>query len=193
MTMELLHKAEATPGDIRSQLERILASRRFAISERSATFLRYVVDRTLAGDSAGIKEVVIAVEIYGRSADYDPKIDSVVRVEASRMRAKLKSYYDEEGSLDPVLITIPKGGYVPIFEVRETAEMKLEVERQLPALIEPPPAPTIQARKFTWSSWTLLAAALIVSVWLSPGSRLPAHRPLAMPKPPRLGRKAMLW
>ena len=138
MTTELLHKAEATPGDIRSQLERILASRRFAISERSATFLRYVIDRTLAGDSAGIKEVVIAVEIYGRSADYDPKIDSVVRVEASRMRAKLKSYYDEEGSLDPVLITIPKGGYVPIFEVRETAEMKLEVERQLPALIEPP-------------------------------------------------------
>ena len=67
--MELLHKAEATPGDIRSQLERILASRRFAISERSATFLRYVIDRTLAGDSAGIKEVVIAVEIYGRSAD----------------------------------------------------------------------------------------------------------------------------
>ena len=111
--MELLHKAEATPDEIRTQMERILANRRFAASERSATFLRYVVDRTLAGDSAGIKEVVIAVEIYGRSADYDPKIDSVVRVEASRMRAKLKSYYDEEGSLDPILITIPKGGYVP--------------------------------------------------------------------------------
>ena len=168
MTTELLHKAEATPGEIRSQLERILANRRFAVSERSAAFLRYVVDRTLAGDKAGIKEVVIAVEIYGRSADYDPKIDSVVRVEASRMRAKLKSYYDEEGSLDPILITIPKGGYVPIFEVRETAEMTLEVERQLPALIAPPPAPPKRAGKFTWLSWTLLAAALIVSVWLTP-------------------------
>ena len=89
--MELLHKAEAAPDEVRSQVERILANRRFIASERSATFLRYVVDRTLAGDSAAIKEVVIAVEIYGRSADYDPKIDSVVRVEASRMRAKLKS------------------------------------------------------------------------------------------------------
>ena len=137
--MELLHKAEATPDEVRSQMERILANRRFAASERSATFLRYVVDRTLAGDSAAIKEVVIAVEIYGRSADYDPKIDSVVRVEASRMRAKLKSYYDEEGSLDPILITIPKGGYVPIFEVREIAALTLEIGQPLPASIEPPP------------------------------------------------------
>ena len=101
--MELLHKAEATPDEVRGQMERILANRRFAASERSATFLRYVIDRTLAGDSAAIKEVVIAVAIYGRSADYDPKIDSVVRVEASRMRAKLKGYYDEEGS------RVPKG------------------------------------------------------------------------------------
>ena len=50
--MELLHKAEATPDEVRGQMERILANRRFAASERSATFLRYVVDRTLAGDGA---------------------------------------------------------------------------------------------------------------------------------------------
>ena len=171
--MELLHKAEATPDEVRGQMERILANRRFAASERSATFLRYVVNRTLAGDSAAIKEVVIAMEIYGRSADYDPKIDSVIRVEASRMRAKLKSYYDEEGSLDPILITIPKGAYVPIFEVREFAELTLEVGQPLPASIDPPK----QAPKSVRLSWALLAAALIASAWLAPRYSSPVMAP----------------
>ena len=175
--MELLHKAEAAPGEVRGQMERILANRRFAASERSAAFLRYVVDRTLAGDSASIKEVVIAVEIYGRSADYDPKIDSVVRVEASRMRAKLKSYYDEEGSLDPILITIPKGAYVPIFEVREIAELTLEIDQPLPASIEPPPTPPKPARKSARLSWAFLAAALIGSAWLAPRYASPVMAP----------------
>ena len=171
--MELLHKAEATPDEVRSQMERILANRRFAASERSASFLRYVVDRTLAGDSAAIKEVVIAVEIYGRSADYDPKIDSVVRVEASRMRAKLKGYYDEEGSLDPILISIPKGAYVPIFEVREIAALTLEIGQPLPTSVEPPKP----ARKLARLSWALLAAALIASAWLASRYASPVMAP----------------
>ena len=175
--MELLHKAEAAPDEVRSQVERILANRRFIASERSATFLRYVVDRTLAGDSAAIKEVVIAVEIYGRSADYDPKIDSVVRVEASRMRAKLKSYYDEEGSLDPILITIPKGGYVPIFEVRESAELTLEIAQPLAASIEPLPQLPKPVRKSVGLSWALLAAAVIASAWLAPRFASPVTAP----------------
>src|ERR1044071_5064103 len=108
MMPEVLCKDSINADDVRCQLDRLLANRRFSTSERSATFLRYVVDRTLPGDRAGIKEVVIATEIYGRSANYDPKIDSIVRVEASRMRAKLRSYYAEEGTLDPVVITIPK-------------------------------------------------------------------------------------
>ena len=171
--MELLHKAEATPDEVRGQMERILANRRFTASERSATFLRYIVDRTLAGDSAAIKEVVIAVEIYGRSADYDPKIDSVVRVEASRIRAKLKSYYDEEGSLDPILITIPKGGYVPIFEVRESAELTLEIAQPLAASIELLPQLPKPVRKSVRLSWALLAAALIAAAWLAPRDASP--------------------
>ena len=109
-----------------------------------------MVDRTLAGDSAGIKEVVIATEIYGRSADYDPKIDSVVRVEASRMRAKLKSYYAEEGLLDPVLITIPKGGYVPLFERATTRNWKGN------SRIEPTPALPKPTRKVSRLSWHCL-------------------------------------
>ena len=167
MTPEVIYKDSIPPDEVRCQLDRLLTNRRFAASERSATFLRYVVDRTLAGDGAGIKEVVIATEIYGRSADYDPKIDSVVRVEASRMRAKLKSYYSEEGLLDPVLITIPKGGYVPLFEARDHTQLEMEA---LPAAIGSSRALPKLTRKLSRLYWALLAASIIASVWLTPRS-----------------------
>ena len=79
---------------------------------RNSRFLRHVVEMTLEGRTSEIKEVVIATEIYGRSWDYDPKVDSIVRVEASRLRSKLRSYYEQEGAQDPMRITIPKGSYV---------------------------------------------------------------------------------
>jgi tetratricopeptide (TPR) repeat protein len=176
MTQEVLSQDSISPDEVRCQLDRLLASRRFAASERSATFLRYVVDRTLAGDSAGIKEVVIATEIYGRSTDYDPKIDSVVRVEASRMRAKLKSYYTEEGLLDPVVISIPKGGYVPLFAARGNTEL----ERELP--LEVTPALPKLTRKGSRMFPALLAAAMILSVWLAPRFRSNGHSDLRNPE-----------
>ena len=103
--MALLHKAEATPSEIRSQLERILASRRFAVSERSATFLRYVIDRTLAGDSAGIKEVVIAVEIPMGAAIAGPfaidqaKLDTLITrvLLAERQLTAPQTVHDDAG------------------------------------------------------------------------------------------------
>lgn len=107
---------EPNRTEILQQLERILADRRFVTSERNSRFLRYIVEKTLAGESGAIKEVVIATDLYGRAADYDPKIDSIVRVEASRLRTKLQSYYDEAGSGDAIRIVVPKGTYVPQFE-----------------------------------------------------------------------------
>ena len=111
-------QAEITPEEVERQLLRILSDHRFASAERGSRFLQFVVQRTLAERTDEVKEVVVATEIYGRSADYDPKVDSIVRVEASRMRAKLQSYYEHEGAADPILITIPKGTYVPVFERR---------------------------------------------------------------------------
>src|SRR6266545_3289645 len=111
-------RPEPAHDEVLAQLNRILADARFAASERNSRFLRYVVERTLAGKAAEIKEIVIATELYGRSGDYDPKADSIVRVEASRLRSKLHSYYTEQGAQDPIRITIPKGTYVPQFERR---------------------------------------------------------------------------
>jgi tetratricopeptide (TPR) repeat protein len=100
---------------IRDHLSQLLASRWFSSSRRLSSFLTFVVDKTLSGQSEAIKEYVIATEVYGRSSGYDPQIDSTVRVEASRLRAKLRDYYASEGANSPVRIDLPKGSYVPIF------------------------------------------------------------------------------
>jgi Tol biopolymer transport system component len=103
---------------VRVQLDRILASASFADAERARSFLRFVVERALEGRSGEIKESVIAVEALGRNTSFDPKSDPIVRVEAGRLRDRLSSYYEGEGDVDSVLISLPKGRYVPEFSER---------------------------------------------------------------------------
>ncbi len=102
--------------EVRSELERMLASPVFAHADRPSRFLRYVVERTLAGESSALKEYAIGVDVYDRPPDFDPRTDSIVRVEAGRLRAKLREYYDLYGGGDPLRIELPKGTYVPVFE-----------------------------------------------------------------------------
>lgn len=105
---------------IRQQVERILSDERFRSAQRASRFLRWVVDKSLAGDTAEIKESIVAMEVYDRPASYDPKTDSIVRVEAARLREKLARYYETSGRQDPIRISIPKGGYVPVFDAQRT-------------------------------------------------------------------------
>src|SRR5436189_2027488 len=100
---------------IRDELERILSSSGFARNERLSRFLRFLVERHLEGRTEEIKESLIAVEVFGRKPDYDPRLDSIVRTEAGRLRARLTEYYAAEGRQDPGIIEVPKGGYVPRF------------------------------------------------------------------------------
>src|SRR5262249_34632665 len=110
----------ATPSDtaIRTELTKILSSTSFASSPRMNRFLKYVVETTLEGKGALIKEYVIALEVFDKSDAYDPREDSTVRSEASKLRARLSRYYENEGQEDPVIISVPKGGYVPVFQGR---------------------------------------------------------------------------
>ena len=71
------------------ELKRVLSSSTFARSERLSKLLRYLIERHLAGHDDELKESVIGVEVFGRRADYDPKLDSTVRTEAVRLRARL--------------------------------------------------------------------------------------------------------
>ena len=107
--------AESDANAARRQLERVLASPGFSRNERLARFLRFVVEQHLEGRDGEIKESVIAVEVFGRRADHDPKQDSIVRTEAARLRARLSEYYVGEGKNDALVIELPKGGYAPVF------------------------------------------------------------------------------
>jgi adenylate cyclase len=102
-------------ADVRQQLDRILDSPGFAGSVRLKRFLRYVVEQQLAGEGAKLKEYAIGVEVFDRKEPYDPRLDSIVRVEAGRLRSKLDEYYATEGAADPVRISLPRGSYVPVF------------------------------------------------------------------------------
>src|ERR1700682_6509988 len=109
-------EAQAT----RRQLERVLESHGFSRNELLSLFLRFVVEGHLNGKDHELKESVIAVEVFGRSPDFDSRLDPVVRTEAIRLRARLSDYYLKDGKADALIIELPKGGYVPRF--RELAD-----------------------------------------------------------------------
>jgi TolB-like protein len=111
--------ALAAPA-VREQLRRILASPVFACSERMKRLLGFTVESVLAGKAAELKETVLGLEVYDRPASYDARIDPVVRVEARRLREKLRQYYASEGRTDPVLVELPVGAYVPRFRTRSS-------------------------------------------------------------------------
>ena len=98
-----------------AQLERIVTSRSFQWAEILKSFLRFVVSKSVDGLESELKEYTIATEVFGRKEDYDPRIDSLVRVQAARLRSKLEEYYSHEGKLDQVRIQLPKGHYLPLF------------------------------------------------------------------------------
>jgi TolB-like protein len=111
----------ASPDDtaVRVQLERILASEAFHASPRNRAFLRYVVDETLAGRGDRIKGYTIAQDVFQRAADFDSLIDPVVRIAAGRLRRSLERFYLTAGRFDTTRIDLPKGSYVPSFELRD--------------------------------------------------------------------------
>ena len=90
----------------------------FDATGREHRFLSYVVEETLAGRGDRIKAYSIAVEVFGRDVSFDPQTDPIVRIEAGHLRRALERYYLTAGQADPILITIPKGGYVPTFSLR---------------------------------------------------------------------------
>jgi len=120
---------------VREQLARVVNSPGFVSSARLTRFLAHIVNRTIDGNLDSLKEFSIAMEVFDRTADYDPNIDAIVRVEARRLRSKLKEYYEEgPGRSDPVLIGLRPGSYVPIFRwlERRPQENRKEVGASIP-------------------------------------------------------------
>ncbi len=112
-------------GKITVQLERILASPEFARGNKISQFLRYVVEQSLRRPSVAIKQFAIATDALGYEPDFDPQANPSVRIHARQLRRALDRYYSRQGVEDPVLISIPKGGYTAVFQDRTAAKVEL--------------------------------------------------------------------
>jgi TolB-like protein len=106
----------ASDDEVRTELQRILSSQAFETSQRNRRFLSYVVEETLSGRSDRIKAYSIATSVFGRGDDFDPLQDSIVRIEAGRLRRALEAYYLRQEDLPGLRILVPKGTYVPDFQ-----------------------------------------------------------------------------
>jgi len=100
---------------IRQELGRIVASDLFSRSDRLCRFLSFSVEQALRGESDRVKEYVVGVEAFGRGPSFDPRVDPVVRVEARRLRDRLKSWYEGGGRDAKIRIELPRGGYAAVF------------------------------------------------------------------------------
>jgi TolB-like protein len=115
---------------IRQHLDRILHSGPFLQSKRRQRFLEYLVNETLAGRGERLKAYNVALEVFDRPETFDPTIDPLVRIEAARLREKLREYYGTDGQRDPIHIDLPKGTYAPLIEFREGEQQVKSVSKR---------------------------------------------------------------
>jgi hypothetical protein len=105
----------ANEAEIRSALERVVTSPNFRASPQLASFLRFVVEETLAGRADRLKGYSVAIGALGRNHTFDPRTNPIVRVEAGRLRQALERYYAGPGRDDKFVIALPRGSYIPTF------------------------------------------------------------------------------
>ena len=165
-------------AEVRAALERVLSASLFANGGRASSLLRYLVEQTLAGGGARLKEYVVGVELFGRGDQFDPRVDTIVRVEARRLRARLDEYYSGPGAADPVRIEIPRGSYVPTFSAAGVPSVAaVDVEPEAASAQELAASPTPDRRPVLW-----VAAAALVAVVALAGWQLTADRSSAEAK-----------
>jgi hypothetical protein len=174
--------------DIRNQLQKIERSGALGRSRSYMNLLEFFVDCSAKGRKP--KELDIAMEVFGRGADFDPTHDSMVRVYAHNLRQKLEYYYATEGAAEPCKLTLPRGEY-RIALTRLQAPVEREVETPSPLPAEPPP-PATRAPRLTHRGWLAAGAALIFAVGAVVGLGVSAwHEPAKTPA--QIAAASPLW
>jgi hypothetical protein len=143
-TVNPLQTNGVDPAVARAQVERLLASKTFEGSEVHRRLLHYLCEKSLSGEADRLKEYTIGIEAFGKPQSYDPKQDSIVRLQVGRLRQKLAVYYQSEASGDPILVTVPKGAFKLNFEA---------------------PAPELAPVRKAWSPKWLAAALSVAVLW----------------------------
>lgn len=169
--------------DCLRQTHRVLQSVGFRNASTLQQLLQFLASRALDNSQPKLlKEYTIGVEAFGRPTDFDPKTDTIVRVQIHRLRQKLKEYYDSEGRHDPVLVEIPKGHYLPSFEPLVAADGSSSVSETSSAPLGHPPEirnkdDTEEVRRTRSQEWTrvgivavalcALAAGIGLGIWIA--------------------------
>ena len=129
------HLAPELPAAVRQALDRILASAEFSRAPRHSRFLSFVVEEALQGRASQLKEYTIGVEVFGKPPTFEPRADSTVRTEASKLRTRLDHYYSKGGGAQPIRIVLPRGGYTPEFIESEAVAPPVPVVARVAARI----------------------------------------------------------
>ncbi len=154
----------------RAEMELVLQSGLFAKAPRLEKFFRYVCERHFEENGDQIKEYSIALEALGRPSDFDPKRDSIVRVEAHRLRKRLEAYYSGPGAFHPVHISMPAGQYRPQFQIQQSGEEETTSKKAIPAetknlpefaTLAPVLIPDRRSSNRRWGSLVLLLLGLV--------------------------------
>jgi Tol biopolymer transport system component len=153
-----------SPQAVCDQLEKILASEIFSRSERLCAFLRFVVSETLAGRGDTLKEQVLAAELYRKRPGSDPDDDPVVRVDARRVRDKLREFY-ADNVREPVLILLPKGTYTPVFENNPVAMPPLPQVSESASVMQPAVRTTRAPGRSRLGVAIFVLLALVIGWW----------------------------
>jgi len=148
-----------------SEIGRIISSEVLRGSESLCQLLGYLASHSVGERSSSVKEYQIATEVFGRTADFDPRIDSTVRVQTSRLRAKLAEYYAGPGAQDPLIVDIPRGAYSVVVRprpVREESPPHIEVHTA-------EVAPVVRPDRYRIAAWLLsiVCCGLIVSLYVA--------------------------
>ena len=153
---------------IQQQLEKILKSPSFMASSLLSKFLQYVVEQSLEGKQQNIKAYNIAVDAFGRTTDFDPQKDTIVRIYAGRLRKELAAYYADTGKFDTIRISMPKGSYKPKFETVDSKALKGDKSLQRPTNLK---------RKYILGSVLLLLFISILLFQFLPKTKVSNNKP----------------
>ncbi len=156
------HASSRTPDSrsqaIRATLDRLLGTQHFSASSRRGQLLRYLVEHTLAGDADKINEYAIGLDVFQKPTSFDPRIESLVRTEFSRLRQRLKDYYVEDGRRDTIAIDFPPRSYVANFTFRDASKL-----RETTAFPQPARAPQLAPPSTRQARRIWLIGAIVVT------------------------------
>ena len=178
------HSPDSRAQEIRAYLGRLVAGEHFSAASRRGQLLRYLVEHTLKGDADKINEYAIGLDVFQRPASFDPRIESVVRTEFSRLRQRLRDYYAEDGRRDTIVIEFPPRSYEASFTFRDASKLREPTAFPEPILAPQLVPPSARSARRIWLIGSIavpfIAAAGVAGImlWRQHISNMLAKQPI---------------